>query len=58
MKMYKLRHLSYDKEWFVFPLAVAWHKRLYYILKPTSRLEIHFLWWHWAWDFERKEERQ
>ena len=44
----------YDKEWFVFPFAIAWYSRLYYITKPTSRLTIHFLWWHWRWDFERK----
>ena len=55
MKHIKQKHLSYDKEWFVFPFAIGWQSRLYYLIKPTSRLTIHFLWWHWRWDFERRE---
>lgn len=50
----KQRHLLFDKEWLVFPFAIIIHRELYYILEPTTRLEFHFLWWHWKWDFERK----
>jgi len=53
-KIRKQKHLYYDKEWFVFPFAISWTKELYYTLKPTARLTIHFLWWHWKWDFERR----
>jgi hypothetical protein len=54
MKRRKQKHLFFDKEWFVFPFAIQWFKELYYVAKPTARLEFHFLWWHWKWDFERK----
>jgi len=49
--------LYYDKEWFIFPFAIGWFKNLYYTLNPTARLEFHFLWWHWKWDFERREDQ-
>ena len=55
MKVIKKSRCYYDKEWFVFPFSIGWESRLYYVMKPTSRLTIHFLWWHWQWQFERRE---
>ena len=47
------RHYEKDKNVVVFPLSVVWmnHSPLY--ITHTSRLEIHFLWWHWGWTIER-----
>jgi hypothetical protein len=48
------KHFMYDLGWFVFPLAVQWWDKCYEYTKPTSRLSVHFLWWHWHWEIERK----
>ena len=45
-----------DKNITVFPLAVAWIDRDRIFVNHTSRLEIHFLWWHWGWTFERSKK--
>lgn len=48
------KHFMYNLGWFVFPLAVQWWDKCYEYTKPTSRLSVHFLWWHWHWEIERK----
>lgn len=48
----KEKHFFYFKNWFVFPLAVTWESDLLYTMQKSSRLAIHFLWWHWRWTFE------
>ena len=47
------KHLYFSEDWFVFPLAIEWTSDTHIYLKPTSRLVIHFMWWHWQWIFEK-----
>lgn len=51
----KEKHLFFYKDWFVFPLAIAWESGLMEYIPHASRLTIHFMWWHWKWTFFKKE---
>ena len=53
MSKYMKRSHSKDKGYIVLPFAIGWEDRDPFYIKHTSRLTIHFLWWHWAWWFER-----
>lgn len=53
MSKYLKRSHNKDKDFIVFPIAFGWENRDPFYIKHTSRLTIHFLWWHWAWWFER-----
>ena len=44
------------KDYIVFPFAISWQDREPFLIKHTSRLAIHFLWWHLGFWFERKEK--
>lgn len=50
----KQKHFHYYKNWFVFPLAVAWESDLPEYIHKTSRLTIHFLWYHWRFTLLHK----
>ena len=51
----KEKHFCFDTGCFVFPLAVVWKTDIYELVGRTSRLEIHFLFWHWRWTFIEEE---
>lgn len=53
--MKKDTYFYFDKGWFVFPLAFAWRTDIYELVGKYSRLEFHFLWFHWRCNFNRKE---
>ena len=50
------KHFYFGKDWFVFPLAIEWIKDVFIYLKPTPRLAIHFMWWHWQWTFVKEDK--
>ena len=50
------KHFYFDKDWFVFPFAIVWRTDILELVGKHSRLEIHFLWFHWRWIFKRKEK--
>lgn len=52
----KDKHFHFDKDWFVFPFAIVWKTDCWELVGKHSRLEIHFLWFHWRWTFKRKEK--
>lgn len=51
----KKKHFYYYKDWFVFPFSLTVHTRLMEYVKPTSSVELHFLWWHWRWIITKKD---
>ena len=44
-------HMTFDKNWIVFPLCTEWHGELMHYVVPAKRLCIGCLWWHCAWTF-------
>lgn len=47
------KHFHFDKDCFVFPFAIVWKTDFWELVGKHSRLEIHFLWFHWRWIFKR-----
>lgn len=47
------RRFFSDKYFWVFPICVVWTPRLMDYRVPTSELTIHFLCWHWQWQFRK-----
>ena len=41
------------KDYIVFPFAIVWEYNDPIYIRHTSKLTIHFLWWHWGFWFER-----
>lgn len=56
MIVVKKKQFYYDKDWFVFPIAIEWISNIGIYLKPTPRLAIHFMWWHWQWTFVKEND--
>ena len=44
-------HNMFSKHWFGFPLCIEWESNLLVYVPYAARLSLHFLWWHFAWDF-------
>ncbi len=55
--MMKEKHFLFDKGWIVFPLSIVWCTDIYELVGKHSRLEIHFLCWHWKWTFVRRKPK-
>lgn len=47
-------YTPFDKDWFVFPIAIMWENNLPMYIPKASRLTIHFLWWHLGWTFVKE----
>lgn len=48
------RRFEKNKGYIVFPFAIVWEDSDPLRIYRTSKLTIHFLWWHWGFRFERE----